>query len=60
MARLSPMWGVRKPRIRRPRVMPSQKPVAVMPEGKGGAWRTRIMKVTIQPPRETGVLRGFG
>lgn len=51
----SPIIGVMKPSTTRPTVRPSQKPVAVIPEGNGWPLRTRIMKLTIQPPSDTGV-----
>lgn len=53
MANFSPIRGVAKPRAILPTAMPSQKPVAVMPLAKRLPSRTRIMKVTIQPPRAT-------
>lgn len=55
MASFSPILGVTKPRTSRPTVRPIQKPVAVMPEAKGAAWRMLIMKATIQPPSATSM-----
>ena len=49
----SPMRGVTNPKTTRPTVMPSQKPVATIPEANGAPLRTSIMKTTIQPPSAT-------
>jgi hypothetical protein len=51
--RNSPSLAVRNESPIRPTVIPPQKPVDVAPEAKGEAWRMEVMKVTIQPPRET-------
>lgn len=53
IASFSPTRGVTKPSKNRPTVIPSQKPVAVIPLAKAGPFRTRIMKVTIHPPKAT-------
>jgi hypothetical protein len=49
----SPYRSVIKPNEARPTVMPAQKPVALKPEAKGLASRSRSMKVTIHPPKAT-------
>ena len=55
MAVFSPSLGVTNPSVTRPTIRPSQNPVAVIPLAKGSPWRTRIMKMTIQPPRATSM-----
>ncbi|CAM6005273.1 unnamed protein product, partial [Sphagnum balticum] len=57
VAQYSPMRPVRKPRRRRPTVMPAQKPVEVAEATRGLAERTVVMKVMIQPPSETLKIR---
>ena len=53
IAIFSPTRGVTNPSTMRPTVIPSQNPVAVIPLAKALPSRTRIMKVTIQPPSAT-------
>jgi len=53
MASFSPNLGVTNPSTTLPAVMPSQKPVALMPDAKGVPRLTWIMKVTIHPPNAT-------
>ena len=55
IANFSPSRGVTNPSTTRPTVMPSQKPMAVMPLANSVPWRTWIMKTTIQPPRATSM-----
>lgn len=51
----SPIRGVTNPKTTRPTVIPNQKPVAVIPLANGSPCRTRIIKVTIHPPKATSI-----
>lgn len=53
MASFSPNLGVTNPSTTLPAVMPSQKPVALIPDAKGVPRLTWIMNVTIHPPNAT-------
>lgn len=55
IASFSPILPVTNPSTTRPTVMPSQKPVAVIPLGKGAPPLTLNMNVTTQPPTATSV-----
>ena len=53
VASLSPSRAVTNPNTILPAVIPSQKPIDVIPLGNGSASLTSLMRVTIHPPIET-------